>query len=102
MRPMSTIEMEGFRELLEEMVPNYIILSRYIIRNEIIESYEKTSHRLKEILSKIKYFSLTTDGWSAITAKSYITYTIHFIDDDWELNNYTLQTQCMEVCIILI
>lgn len=40
--------------------------------------------------------ALTSDGWTSCTMQSYITVTCHFIDNDWQLKNYVLQTRVME------
>lgn len=37
-------------------------------------------------------FSVTTDGWTARTGASYVTYTLHFIDDEFILKTYVLGT----------
>ncbi|XP_036338534.1 zinc finger BED domain-containing protein DAYSLEEPER-like [Rhagoletis pomonella] len=37
-------------------------------------------------------FALTTDAWTSTAVVSYITITTHFIDDNWELRSYVLET----------
>jgi len=37
-------------------------------------------------------FSLTFDYWSSIATKSFLTLTIHFIDQDFKLKDYVLKT----------
>ena len=39
--------------------------------------------------------ALTTDGWTSRATESYITITAHFINDNWEMKNYVLQTRPM-------
>lgn len=36
---------------------------------------------------------MTTDGWTARAAQGYITITAHYIDDNFEIQNQTLQTR---------
>ena len=43
-------------------------------------------------LKQIKFFSATTDMWSSIGLKPYMSYTVHYIDCDWNLRNRCLQT----------
>ena len=38
------------------------------------------------------FFSGTTDIWSSYGMVPYLSYTIHFIDNDWELKSRCLQT----------
>ena len=35
----------------------------------------------------LKYFSLTTDGWTSCANHSYIAHTVHYIDDKWNLQS---------------
>ena len=45
-----------------------------------------------EELSSVEYFSGTTDLWSSVGLKPYISYTSHYIDDQWQLQSKCLQT----------
>ena len=45
-----------------------------------------------EELSSVEYFSGTTDLWSSVGLKPYISYTIHYIDDQWQFQSMCLQT----------
>ena len=49
--------------------------------------------KLKRILAenKMKY-SLTTDIWTSFANDAYISLTIHFINEYWEMKSYTLAT----------
>ena len=42
-----------------------------------------------------KSFSCTTDGWSSITSKPYLSSTIHFITPSWKLRTFCLKTLYM-------
>ena len=37
--------------------------------------------------------SLTTNHWTSLATEGYITVTSHFIDEDWNFNNYVLATR---------
>ena len=39
---------------------------------------------------------LTTDAWTSVATENYITYTAHYITEDWKLKNYVLSTQASE------
>lgn len=51
---------------------------------------------LKEIIiKKLKQASLisfTSDYWSSLANKSYLTVTSHFLDDEFRLNKFVLKT----------
>ena len=40
--------------------------------------------------------ALTTDGWTSRACQSYITITAHFINQNWNLRNFVLQTRLLE------
>ena len=46
-------------------------------------------------LSSVKYFSATTDLWSSIGLRPYLSYTVHYIDSTWTLKSMCLQTHYM-------
>lgn len=46
---------------------------------------------LKE-LGGVKWVALTTDCWTNSHMQSFITLTVHFIDNNWELKAYNLDT----------
>jgi hypothetical protein len=46
-------------------------------------------------------FSATTDMWTSRTAESYMSFTIHWISDDYELKTRTLQV-CFKLNITCV
>lgn len=97
LQPLSFTEDFGFRSLMKKAEPRYTIPSRATFRRKLIpELYEKTLSKLKEELkqhmSGVKTISITTDGWTARTASSYLTYTLHLIRCDFTMVSYNLGT----------
>ena len=39
-----------------------------------------------------EFLAATTDMWSSHTTEPYMSYTVHFVTDDWELKSRRLQT----------
>ena len=37
--------------------------------------------------------AVTIDAWTSEAVKSFVTYTTHFIDDNWGLQSYVLAIQ---------
>ena len=92
-QPMFTVEKPGFRKLLGDFDPRYKIPSRkYFSETAIPRLYSSVRDKVKEEISSVQYFSGTTDLWSSIGLKPYISYTIHYIDYDWRLQSKCLQT----------
>ena len=48
---------------------------------------EKLKRGLAENTTK---YSMTTDIWTSFANEAYISLTVHFIDDCWEMKSYTL------------
>ena len=81
MRPVNIIEGIGFIDMLKEFNCDYNIPSRPTIMSIIVKMYDNDVCRLKEELSKTNFVSLTTDGWTSITATPFITMTASYIID---------------------
>lgn len=60
----------------------YAVPSRsYFSRTALPTLYSATKDKIRQELSTINYFSDTTDLWSSVTIHSFISYTVHFVDD---------------------
>ena len=94
LRPYSVVENDGFHELLRELEPRYKIPSRQHFSETCIpELYKKTKTDLKAKLSSAERVAITTDAWTSRATDSYITITVHYVNLDWELASYVLQTR---------
>ncbi|XP_025759720.1 zinc finger BED domain-containing protein 1-like [Oreochromis niloticus] len=92
MVPISTLEQEGFIQLLKTLDRRYQLPSRkYFTREALPKMYTEVRQSLATQLTKVSHFALTTDMWSSRTCKPYMTVTIHFMED-WELKTARFQT----------
>lgn len=72
----------------------YEVPSRsYFSRTALPTLYASTRKQVNQELSNVQYLSATTDMWSSIGMRPYMSYTVHYIDDEWKLRNRCLQTQ---------
>ena len=72
--------------------PNFKIPNRNQVSNMTPKEYEKMRENIKQILKKnSSKFAFTVDGWSARTRKSYYGFSVHFIDEEWNLQSVTLE-----------
>lgn len=99
LQPLSIIEDEGFRELLEVCEPRYVLPSMATFRNNIVPAtYKDASNQLKSIIKAHKAtnpkacYSLTTDGWTSRNPTSYVTYTLHLVIEH-QVRSFVLATQ---------
>ena len=52
---------------------------------------------LCSVLQKeVCFVAITTDVWTSKAVKSFVTYTVHSIDDQWRLQNYVLVTRMFD------
>jgi len=71
----------------------YQIPSRkYFSQTALPSLYSTTKEKVTGELKQVKFFSATTDMWSSVGLKPYMSYTVHFIDSHWSLRTRCLQT----------
>lgn len=94
MRPFSTVENIGFTNLVGILEPNFEMPSRTHIAQKVMpELYTKVKKRILTDSNNADFIAVTTDGWTSRAAQGYITITAHYIDDNFEIQNHTLQTR---------
>ena len=93
LRPAAVVEGEGFKRLLSYLEPGYTIPSSVHVMDIVRRKFLAAKEKLGEILSanESKY-GITTDIWTSFSNDAYISLTLHFIDNSWELKSYTLAT----------
>ena len=92
--PIRTVEKQGFKAMLKTFDSRYELPSRkYFSQNAIPNLYTSVKEKVKLELASAMFFSATTDLWSSPGMTPFISYTVHFIDSEWNLRNRCLQTQ---------
>ncbi|XP_005098416.1 zinc finger BED domain-containing protein 4-like [Aplysia californica] len=92
MQPLSIVQDEGFRELMQTMDPKYDLISRRTIGRRLPALYEERRTMLAGLLSETDAVTLTTDIWTSRRTEAFITVTAHFITPSWELHGCVLDT----------
>ena len=96
MRPISTVDGNGFQQLLCYMEPGYKLPSRPFLTNTCHKLYCSLKEKLLEVMASPElYVAVTSDLWTSRAIESYITVTAHFINSEWKLENKVLQTKEM-------
>ncbi|XP_011410051.1 PREDICTED: zinc finger BED domain-containing protein 1-like [Amphimedon queenslandica] len=86
--------MTGFRHLLQSFEPRYDPPSRKTITYKYLpQLFEGEKMKIMHCLSDVKSFSLTTDIWTSRANHAYTGVTIHFIDNDFKLHHFLLETK---------
>ena len=83
MLPVSITSKACFLNTLHTFEPRFVLPDRKTLTQHYLpELYESERARIATALKcSLKYFLLTTDGWTSRANHSYITHTIHYIDD---------------------
>nr|XP_047142890.1 zinc finger BED domain-containing protein 4-like [Hydra vulgaris] len=94
-QPFSIVEDTGFNELIKDAYPNYKLPCRtYFSQNVIPSMYDELFKDIKIKISAANYLSLTTDIWTADTAKiAFLSITGHWID----LTKFSQETAVLRV-----
>ncbi|KAK7909747.1 hypothetical protein WMY93_014431 [Mugilogobius chulae] len=86
----------GIPLLMKTLEPRFDIPSRKHFAEKIIPAlYDQTKATVKSALEMAERVGLTCDGWTSRATESYMTFTVHFINEDWEMKSYVLQTRAM-------
>ena len=94
LQPLYAVERSGFKKLVTKLDPKYALPSRnYFSETEIPRLYNEIRDNLvRPQLKEAKYFSSTTDLWTSCANQPYLSLTVHFIDKEWILRSYCLDT----------
>ncbi|KAK6191169.1 hypothetical protein SNE40_002908 [Patella caerulea] len=94
LRPLSMVDSVSFKKILHIAEPRYEVPSRKVFSDKILpRMYDSTKETIKCKMSNAASTSITTDGWTSISTHSYVTVTVQFMTDDFQIMNYVLQTR---------
>jgi hypothetical protein len=84
--PFKMVEHEYFVDFIKSLRPHFTFLCRTTTRNEIMTMYMDEKKKLFEQLKSLSCrFSATMDMWTSNQNKGYMSITIHWIDDKWQM-----------------
>ncbi|KAF6208154.1 hypothetical protein GE061_016605 [Apolygus lucorum] len=78
--PFRIVERKGFRRILKTLAPQYSIPDRTTLKRYVEEKYKALSHLIKLKLEG-KTVTLTTDIWTDLQVRSYLSLTVHYFDE---------------------
>ena len=93
LRPLSIVEGEGFKRLMNYVEPGYTVPSHTHITTICRHLYSELKEKLILEIASCKYVALTTDIWTSAVVQGFITLTAHYITDSWELCSKVLLTE---------
>ncbi len=89
--PLYTVEKAGFLSLIKRFDKRYEPPSRaHFSRSIVPDLYASTKQKVAQKLTSIEFFASTTDMWSSIGLTPYMSFTVHYINKDWDLESLAL------------
>ena len=93
MLPLYSVEKQGFKRMIASFDERYELPSRkYFSRTAITALYNLTREAVAVEVQQAEFFSATTDLWSSEGLRPYMSYTVHYIHNEWQLSSKCLQT----------
>ena len=93
MQPFYTVEREGFRQLLKVLDPKYQLPSRrHFVDVQLPRLFSEIRDKVLTELKDVQYYAGTTDLWTSVANHPYLSFTVHFIDQQWNLCSCCLDT----------
>ena len=94
--PIHSVEKPGFKQMMATFDKQYTLPGRKYFSNTAIPAlYTRTREQVMQEVAQADFFSATTDLWSSEGMKPYMSYTVHFTTNEWELT-----TQCLETLFL--
>ncbi|XP_063075476.1 E3 SUMO-protein ligase ZBED1-like [Engraulis encrasicolus] len=89
----NTVTKDSFKSLLRTMDKRYVLPSRtYFNQVAIPHLYGECKAKVTSELENMEFYASTTDLWSSRTTEPYMSLTVHFVNENFELCSRCLQT----------
>ncbi|XP_060877420.1 E3 SUMO-protein ligase ZBED1-like [Metopolophium dirhodum] len=98
LQPLSIVENEGFKNMVNLLDSRYKIPSRRALGRTIIPNmYTNVRNKVQTLLNDTSYIAITTDIWTSINTDSFKTMTAHFFPKEQsKLKTVVLCTKKLE------
>jgi len=81
LQPFSVVDLQAFKDLIQDLQPNATIMSRPTLRSSIAEATKSMKKKLIAAMSEVEYIATTTDCCNT-RRRSFIGITAHWLDPD--------------------
>ena len=97
MRPLSVVDGDGFKQLINCLEPGYKVPSRTHVTSICHKKFVAVKEQLLTTLSTVQFVAVTTDIWTSRATQAYLTVTAHFITELWEMERSFSPERCLSV-----
>jgi hypothetical protein len=91
--PLSLVENDDFVDFISSLHPKYKLPGRALLRDLILQEADVIRKKLQQRVRNTGDFSFCLDLWKSKARDYYISITIHFIDDEWNLIYFPIAFQ---------
>lgn len=91
----SVVDLQAFKDLIQDLQPNATIMSRPTLRSSIAEATKSMKKKLIAAMSEVEYIATTTDCWTT-RRRSFIGITAHWLDPD-SLDRRSVALACRQL-----
>lgn len=95
LQPFSVVDLQAFKDLIQDLQPNATIMSRPTLRSSIAEATKSMKKKLIASMSEVEYIATTTDCWTT-RRRSFIGITAHWLDPD-SLDRHSVALACRQL-----
>ncbi|XP_068608342.1 zinc finger BED domain-containing protein 4 [Brachionichthys hirsutus] len=93
LQPVSIVENQGFRELLQLLEPRYTPERQHCIQSQLLPAYAYQAQlATRQALASTHALSLSLDLWRGLsgTSSGYLGVTCHYLSSDWQIRSALL------------
>ncbi|XP_034028365.1 zinc finger BED domain-containing protein 4 isoform X2 [Thalassophryne amazonica] len=101
LQPMSVVENQGFRELLQLLEPRYTPEPQHYIQSQLFPAYAYQAQlATRQALASALTLSLSLDVWRGLSGitSGYLGVTCHFLTSDWQMRSALLACLPISSC----
>ncbi|XP_014854594.1 PREDICTED: zinc finger BED domain-containing protein 1-like [Poecilia mexicana] len=84
-QPLSIVESEGFKALVQVLEPSYGLPTRKTIKQMVAKKFEEEQERVKMEVQQAVAVSITADMWTSVKMEAYLALTCHYINENLQL-----------------
>src|SRR6266498_1533435 len=89
--PFSIVDSSWFKKLCSVLDQQYVLPSRQYLQQQILNRFANHRSLVADEFERLSTkISLIADVWTSITNQAYLKVTVHYIDDEWNIQHYFL------------
>ena len=96
MRPLNIVNDDGLQRLMAISQPGYNLPSRTHVASIVRRRHADGKEKIKALLESAEFVAVTTDSWTSKAVRSFSTFTVHWLDSNWQFKSFVLATRPLD------